>query len=170
MEENNLFLGGIKLKDFLYWIVEGIALFHGKILQLNDSFETTLSDKELHFLVIGIIGMIAIFIIYPLFLKLSRKHVLVIAWMYVFTLIIVLTFAIEIGQKITDTGEMEFSDIMFGVVGFLSMFAVFCIIRAIFKEIKNFIIKIKNKNKITEKDELEEIKVELEEKHKLEEK
>lgn len=157
------------MKDFLYWIVEGIALFHGKILQFNDTFETTLSDKELHFIVIGIIGMLAIFVIYPLFLKLSKKHVLAIAWIYVFTLIIVLTFAIEIGQKITNTGEMEFSDIMFGVVGFLSMFAAFCIIRSIFNTIKVYIIKIKNKNKVNEKDELEEIKEELEEDHKLEE-
>ena len=161
------------MKDFLYWIVEGIALFHGKILQLNDSFETTLSDKELHFLVIGIIGMIAIFIIYPLFLKLSKKHVLAIAWIYVFTLIIVLTFAIEIGQKITNTGEMEFSDIMFGVVGFLSMFAVFCILRGIFNIIKRLIIKRIEENKINnniEKDELEEIKKKLENNEKLEEK
>ena len=161
------------MKDFLYWIVEGIALFHGKILQLNDSFETTLSDKELHFLVIGIIGMLAIFIIYPLFLKLSKKHVLAIAWIYVFTLIIVLTFAIEIGQKITNTGEMEFSDIMFGVVGFLSMFAVFCILRGIFNIIKRLIIKRIEENKINnniEKDELEEIKKKLENNEKLEEK
>ena len=36
---------------------------------------------------------------------------MVIAWIYVFTLIIVITFAIEIGQKVTNTGNMEFADI-----------------------------------------------------------
>ena len=35
------------------------------------------------------------------------------------TLIIVITFAIEIGQKVTNTGNMEFADIVFGVVGFI---------------------------------------------------
>ncbi len=47
---------------------------------------------------------------------------MVIAWIYVFTLIIVITFAIEIGQKVTNTGNMEFADIVFGVVGFIVMF------------------------------------------------
>lgn len=42
-----------------------------------------------------------------------------------FTLIIVITFAIEIGQKVTNTGNMEFADIVFGVVGFIVMF-LFC--------------------------------------------
>lgn len=135
------------MKEFLYWIIDGITLFHSKILQLNDSFETTLSDKELHFIVIGIIGMLAIFIIYPLFLKLSKKHVLVIAWIYVFTLIIVLTFSIEIGQKITDTGNMDFEDIVFGVFGFLSMFVVFCIIRFIYNLTKKYIKYIKHNKK-----------------------
>lgn len=41
-----------------------------------------------------------------------------------FTLIIVITFAIEIGQKVTNTGNMEFADIVFGVVGFIVMFFI----------------------------------------------
>jgi glycopeptide antibiotics resistance protein len=42
---------------------------------------------------------------------------------------IVITFAIEIGQQITHTGNMEFADIMFGLVGFIAMFAVFAVLR-----------------------------------------
>jgi hypothetical protein len=47
----------------------------------------------------------------------------------VFTLMVVITFAIEIGQKITNTGTMEFADIVFGLGGFLAMFAVFEAVR-----------------------------------------
>ena len=54
---------------------------------------------------------------------------MVIAWIYVFTLIIVITFAIEIGQRVTNTGVMEFADIVFGVFGFFCMFIVFSVIR-----------------------------------------
>ncbi len=130
------------LKEFLYLIVEIIARIHGAILSLNDNFEYNFSDKELHFLVIGVLGMAMIFVIYPLFKWMAKHdHVMVIAWFYVFTVIIVITFAIEIGQKVTHTGAMEFADIAFGVVGFIAMFLVFAIIRAIYKGIRALIRK-----------------------------
>ena len=66
---------------------------------------------------------------------------MVIAWIYVFTVMIVLTFAIEIGQKITNTGNMEFADIMFGLVGFLAAFGVFSIIRGIYHLIRKYVLK-----------------------------
>ena len=82
-----------------------------KINQIwRDAYEYNFSDKELHFLVIGILGMMFIFVVYPVFKWLAKHdHVMVIAWIYVFTLIIVITFAIEIGQKVTNTGNMEFA-------------------------------------------------------------
>ena len=43
-----------------------------------------------------------------------------------------ITFAIEIGQKITNTGNMEFADIMFGLVGFIAMFLVFLAVRGVY--------------------------------------
>ena len=131
--------------EFLYFIIELIYKAHEYILSLNDNFEYVFSDKELHFLVIGIIGMAMLFVVYPLFKLLNKNHVIVIAWIYVFTLILVLTFAIEIGQGASGTGSMEFKDIVFGVVGFLAMFVVFLIIRGIFKAICNIIINYKKK-------------------------
>lgn len=119
------------MTDFLYMIVEVIARIHNGILTWNDSFETTFTDKELHFLVIGILGMGMLFVIYPLFKLLSENHVLVIAWIYVFTVIIVLVFAIEIGQGFTGTGAMDFDDIVAGVIGFMAMFFVFVVVRGI---------------------------------------
>jgi len=125
------------LRELLYTMVEWIARFHSYFLRLNDAFEYDFTDKELHFLVIGFIGMGCIFIVYPIF-KWLAKHgaIMVISWIYVFTLIIVLTFAIEIGQKVTGTGAMEFADIVFGVFGFLFMFLLFALIREIWHFIK----------------------------------
>lgn len=121
----------------LYGIMEIIARIHNYIMHLNDRFEYNFSDKDLHFLVIGALGMLMIFVVYPLFKWLAgRKHVMVIAWIYVFTLILVITFAIEIGQKISNTGNMEFADIVFGVMGFIVMFAVFALIRGIYHGIR----------------------------------
>ena len=64
---------------------------------------------------------------------------MVIAWIYVLTLIIVITFAIEIGQKVTGTGNMEFADIVMGVFGFIVMFLVFLGCAGIYKLIRNLI-------------------------------
>lgn len=128
------------MKELLYWIVECIAKIHGYILRLNDAYEYNFTDKELHFLVIGLMGMGFLFIVYPIFKWLAKhNHVMVIAWIYVFTLIIVITFAIEIGQKVTNTGNMEFADIMMGVIGFVVMFLIFSIIREVYKAIRSLI-------------------------------
>ena len=125
------------MREFLYGIVELIAKIHSHLLQLNDAYEYNFTDKELHFLVIGIMGMAFIFVVYPILKWLAKNdHVMVIAWIYVFTLIIVITFAIEIGQKVTNTGNMEFVDIMFGVFGFIVMFFIFGIVREIYKAIR----------------------------------
>ena len=122
------------MKTFLYAIVEALAKIHDKLLSLNDAYEYNFSDKQLHFLVIGIIGMALIFLVHPIFTMLAKKdHVMVISWIYVFTVIIVLTFAIEIGQQVTNTGTMDFSDIVFGVVGFFYLFAIFAVIRFLVK-------------------------------------
>lgn len=121
------------MKAVLYLIVEVIAKIHNKLLSLNDAFEYDFTDKELHFLVIGVLGMAMIFVVYPVFKWLAKNnHVMVISWIYVFTLIIVITFAIEIGQKVSNTGAMEFADIMFGLVGFLAMFAIFSFGRGVY--------------------------------------
>lgn len=128
------------MKQLLYKIVEYIAKIHGWILHLNDAYEYNFTDKQLHFLVIGVLGMGLIFAVYPVFKWLARRgHVMTIAWIYVFTLIIVITFAIEIGQKVTNTGAMEFADVVMGVFGFVVMFTVFALIREIVKGIASLL-------------------------------
>ena len=134
------------MKQVLYWGVSLVAKLHDKIMQLNNTFEMDFSDKELHFLIIGLLGMGMLFVIYPLFKYLAKRHhEMVIAWIYVFTVIVVITFAIEIGQKITGTGNMEFADIMFGLVGFLAMFAVFSVLRMIYHGILDLIRYLKQR-------------------------
>lgn len=88
---------------FLYYMVSGISRIHDKLLQINDTSALFLTDKQLHFVVMGLVGMGLLLVIYPLFLALSKRHVLTIAWIYVFTVMVVLSFAIEIGQGITNT-------------------------------------------------------------------
>lgn len=125
------------MSEALYRLMGIIARIHNYIMHLNDRFEYNFSDKALHFLVIGVLGIGLIFVVYPLFKWLAqKKHIMAIAWIYVFTLILVITFAIEIGQKISGTGNMEFDDIVFGMPGFFTMFAAFVAVRGVYHGVR----------------------------------
>lgn len=114
---------------YLRMLVAWTARAHSAILSLNDSFEMNFSDKELHFLVIGAMGLVLILLVYPVFKWLAnRNRVLAITWIYVLTVLTVVTFAIEIGQRVTGTGDMDFGDIVAGMGGF---FAVTVVIAAL---------------------------------------
>ena len=125
------------MESFLYFVVAVISKIHNFIMSLNDGIEYSFTDKELHFLVIGALGMGLIFIIHPVFKWLAEKnHIMTISFFWVFTVIVVITFAVEIGQKATGTGAMEFADIVAGILGFIVMFTVFAIIRGIWHLIR----------------------------------
>ena len=110
---------------YLRMLVAWMARAHSAILSLNDSFETNFSDKELHFLVIGAMGLMLIMLVYPVFKWLAnRGRVLAITWIYAITVLIVVTFGIEIGQGVTGTGDMDFGDIVAGMGGFFAVTAV----------------------------------------------
>lgn len=135
--------------EILYRIVEWIAQCHNYLLKLNDAYEYNFSDKQLHFLVIGCIGMLVLLITYPIFRLLAkRKMYLTISGIYSFTVIIVLTFAIEIGQRLSHTGTMEFADIMYGVMGFLAIFGAAAIAKGVYLLLKYIIKQIKKSQNI----------------------
>jgi glycopeptide antibiotics resistance protein len=120
-------------------MVSGISRIHDKLLQINDTSALFLTDKQLHFVVMGLVGMGLLLVIYPLFLALSKRHVLTIAWIYVFTVMVVLSFAIEIGQGITDTGSMDLEDVISGLAGFMLLFFIFAVVRMIFLGIRSLL-------------------------------
>lgn len=117
------------MSRYLHMLVAWVSRAHKYILSLNDSFEYTFSDKEMHFLVIGAVGLLLILIVYPVFrLLANRNRVLAITWIYVLTVLTMLTLAIEIGQRITGTGTMEFGDVVAGLAGFFAVTAVIVIL------------------------------------------
>ena len=130
------------MRTIINFLVYWTAVIHDKILTINDSRSFFLTDKQLHFVVIGLLGLLMIFIVYPIFKALAESgHTMVIAWIYVFTLILVITFAIEIGQWYSGTGVVETADIAYGVMGFLAVFAVFAVIRGIYHAILRLVRK-----------------------------
>lgn len=103
-----------------------ISKVHGKILSLNDIYGWALSDKWLHFIVIGIFGFCMLLVVQPVFKWLEKNNATVfISFIYVFTVVLVVTFAIEIGQAYSGTGDMDKKDILSGVAGFFAFFGIY---------------------------------------------
>jgi TRAP-type uncharacterized transport system fused permease subunit len=140
--------------DIIYKFTTWASRLHDSILGINDAGGWYFDDKQLHFLVFGAIGMLLIFVLYPIFKFLaSRNHTMVITWLYVFTVIMVLAFAVEIGQWYTGTGRMESSDIAYGICGFLVMFLVFALLRGLYHAIRSMVTRDNRKTKVYSKDE-----------------
>lgn len=131
---------GSIFKNILNKIITIITYFHTKILSLNDSYELYLSDKQLHFYVVAVLGLLLLLCLYPLFLYLvKRKKTLYITWFYVFTFLLAFTSLIEVGQKLTGTGEMDYMDTFAGILGFIGVSIIVFVIRWIYLLIRRFI-------------------------------
>jgi len=124
----------------LRMLVAWVSRAHSYILTLNDRFEYSFSDKELHFLVIGAIGLGLVLLVYPVFRLLANHNkILAITWIYVLTVLLVLTFAIEVGQRITGTGTMDFTDVMAGMGGFFAVTAAITVLHLLLWAIKGVV-------------------------------
>lgn len=122
----------------IYFFIKIISKFHSKILSLNDTSGLMLTDKQLHFLVIGMLGFGMMAVIQPIFSWLAKKGGIVfITFTYVFSFILGISFAIEIGQGMSGTGDMDFKDILSGLLGFFVFVGIYLIIYIVYKWIKS---------------------------------
>jgi hypothetical protein len=129
------------------FLVEVVNNIHDiLILILNDVLGLQMTDKDMHFWIMGFIGIFTFACVYVISKWLSEFPfgIHLIAFLYTLTFMFVLVFAIEIQQAITNRGNMEFVDAIIGLWGFIALFlvyvaiAVFLIItKLIFKKIRS---------------------------------
>lgn len=120
------------MKDFIKIIAEIVNGIHDVIMVMADNAGLNFNDKDLHLWVFGIIGITSFFAVHLLFKKLAKYSVTAISFIYTFTVMLVLVFAIEIQQKITGRGQMEFDDAVVSLWGFILFFAVFLVLKGIY--------------------------------------
>ncbi len=113
------------MSSVLKFITSIMNYFHDKLVLLSRHLGLHLDDKQLHFLVIGLLGIVLFLFVHKLFKYLIRYSLTAISFMYTFTVLVVLVFAIELGQKLTGRGSMEFQDIVEGLWGFMIAFAIY---------------------------------------------
>ncbi len=95
-----------------------------------------LSDKALHFILFGFMGMFMFLAVNAVFKRISKWSISAISFIYTFTFLAVLALSIEIEQKITGRGNMEFNDIVAGLLGFLALIGVYAIIQGVIYYLK----------------------------------
>lgn len=111
-------------------LVNGINYLHDSVVNIFKFLGFGLTDKDLHFWFVGIIG-IAIFVLSDLLFRyVTRWSISVISFIYTCTVLIVVVFGLEIEQKITGRGAMEFADIVSGLWGFIVMLSGLLAIKA----------------------------------------
>ncbi|WP_312092921.1 hypothetical protein [Niallia sp.] len=127
-------------------IAEIVNILHDIIMEVAAILGWQATDKDLHLWIIGIIGIIAYFIVQFIFKRLAKWSIKSISFIYTFTLILVLVFAIEIQQGITGRGNMEFADAVAGINGFLLFFGIYLVITLFIKGIKKISPKRSNQS------------------------
>lgn len=123
-------------------IVALINELHDFLTVFFDSFGVQFTDKELHFIIIGIVGMAIYLVVNALFKAMAKYSISVLSFIYTVTVLLVIVFGIEIMQKITKRGHMEFADIVAGLWGFTAFFATYLVICGLVHVIKKGVKKL----------------------------
>ena len=127
----------IIFKKIIVKAVSLVTYMHERIMGINDSNELFLSDKELHFYTVAIFGVLLLFCLYPLFrYMVKRNKTLLITWLFVFVFLVGFTLLIEVGQKLTGTGDMDYLDTVAGLMGFVLASIIILVIRGLWLLIK----------------------------------
>lgn len=119
------------MSNILKLITRIVNYIHDQLIHLTKFLGLHLNDKQLHFVVIGVLGIALFLAINKLFRFLARYSITILSFIYTFTVLLVVVFAIEIEQRITGRGQMEFQDIVQGLWGFIITFAIYQGIRTL---------------------------------------
>ncbi|MFG6114167.1 hypothetical protein ACGTN9_03180 [Halobacillus sp. MO56] len=127
------------MKEVILLLAEIVNIFHDLFGELARGLGLTLNDKEMHFWIIGILGLAGFLIVNAAFHVLSQWSITAISFVFSFAMVLVFVFAVEIQQKITGAGQMEFQDAAISIVGFLAFFGAYLLFKGSLILLKKFI-------------------------------
>lgn len=135
------------MREMLYTFTNIINDIHDHFLLLFKALGWDISDDVMHFWIIGICGFILFGGTQLLFKWLVRWGITAVSLFYSLTFITVLVILIEVQQHFTNRGNMEVSDAIMGLAGFLFFFGVYLTVKFINNQVKKAVDKRKN-NKV----------------------
>ncbi|HEX7063911.1 MAG TPA: hypothetical protein VF199_02495 [Bacillales bacterium] len=130
------------MKHVIELLAKIVNEIHDMLIYLSGALGFGLTDKQLHFWVIGFIGIFSFFVVHLIFKWLAQWSITVISFIYTLTVLVIFVFAVEIQQKITGRGNMEFQDAVISLWGFIAFFLIYAVIRLLIYLIKRA---VKNK-------------------------
>ncbi len=113
------------MKDFILLLAEAVNIIHDALIIITRFVGLDLSDKDLHFWIIGILGFFIFTVVHICFIQLAKWSITALSIIYTSTVVLVIVFAIEIQQGITNRGNMDFQDAVYGLWGFLFFLFLF---------------------------------------------
>lgn len=117
------------MKEFIFLLVEIVNGIHDLILRLTSEFGWNLTDKDLHLWIFGILGITIFAFVHFVFKVLAQYSITAISFIYTFTVMLVIVFAVEIQQKVTGRGQMDFDDAVISIWGFLLFFFAYLLVK-----------------------------------------
>ena len=137
----------ISLKEAIKFLAEIVNNLHDILIHLsNDILGLQLTDKDLHFYIMGFIGICSFLVVYVISKKLSQLPfgITMLSFFYTLTFMFVLVFAIEIQQALTNRGNMEFIDAIIGLWGYIIFFLIYIAIVLLGISVKKIYDKVKS--------------------------
>ncbi|MCP3741154.1 hypothetical protein NLX69_16085 [Rossellomorea sp. BNER] len=115
------------LKEGITLIAEFVNKIHDILIMVSNQLGLKLSDKDLHFWIMGFIGICMFLFVFTVSKWLSKLRfgITTLSFFYTLTFMFVLVFAVEIQQAITNRGNMEFIDAIVGLWGYIAFFLVY---------------------------------------------
>ena len=108
---------------------------HHVIGLVTERMGLELSDKDLHFWTFGLFGVIMFILVDMLFRQIAKWSISALSFLYTLTFLAILAISIEVQQRITQQGAMQFSDIAAGLLGFLVLFVAYALSKTVWDAI-----------------------------------
>ncbi|MFD2444225.1 hypothetical protein ACFSO7_09610 [Bacillus sp. CGMCC 1.16607] len=116
------------MEQFINFMSTTLTNIHDYIILFTETVGLKISDKVLHFYILGIVGLMIFALADMLFKKLAKWSISFVTFTFSLTLVMIIAFVIEMEQKWTDSGNVEFMDIIFGLSGFMVILSIYLLI------------------------------------------
>ena len=136
------------MREIILLLADVVNIWHDLIMKFTNMMGWNLSDKDLHFWVIGILGIIGLIFVDILFHALAKWSITAISFLFTFAMVLVFVFAVEIQQKITGSGNMEFGDAVASILGFFLFCSFYIVILLVIRGIRKYIKNKEEKNTV----------------------
>jgi hypothetical protein len=115
--------------EVLRWMVSVVNQLRDFLLLAVRKLGLRLDDKQLHFWVLGLIGIALFVAVDAAFRWVSKWSVSAISFIYTMSMLVIVALAMEIQQQITRRGALDFNDILAGIWGFVTLFCLYLLVR-----------------------------------------